>query len=319
MLTRRDMLHQLGAAGAMALGAGSRAAGAAIDFELPHGVCDCHVHVLDPKKFSYAADRVYTPPAASVEELLQLQRDLHLERVVVVNPSVYGADNSCTVDAVRRLGARARGIAVIDKTTPRAALDEMAAVGIRGVRLNLETNTAGKFEPSTAKAILDQVVAQIDGLNWHVQMYTRLSVIAALRDHLLQLPLPVVFDHFGRAPAAAGPSQPGFDALLDLVKSGHVYVKLSGAYRVSQMPPDYPDAAPLAQALIAANADRVVWGTDWPHTNSGSGKPLTEVAPPLPIDDATLLNQLPRWAPDPATSKKILVDNPACLYGFAPG
>jgi predicted TIM-barrel fold metal-dependent hydrolase len=274
MLTRRDMLHQLSAAGAMALGGGARAASAATrsatDLELPRGACDCHVHVFDPKKFPYAADRVYTPPEASVEELLQLQRNLHLERVVVVNPSVYGTDNTCTIDAVRRIGARARGIAVIDKATPRAALDEMAAAGVRGVRLNLETNTAGKFEPSAANDLLDQVAAQIDGLNWHVQMFTRLSVIAALRDHLLQLPLRVVFDHFGRAAAAQGPSQPGFAALLDLVKSGHVYVKISGAYRISQMPPDYPDAALLAQALIAANAERIVWGTDWPHTIPGS-------------------------------------------------
>ncbi|MGP0093977.1 MAG: amidohydrolase family protein [Xanthobacteraceae bacterium] len=304
------------------LGADSPTAAAAtrtaINFELPRGACDSHVHVFDPANFPYAAGRLYTPAAASVAQLLKLQRGLHLERVVVVNPSVYGTDNTCTVDAVRRMGPRARGIAVIDKATPRAALDEMAAAGIRGARLNLETNTAGRFEPSAAKDILDQVARLISGLNWHVQIFTRLPVIAALRDHLRQLPLTVVFDHFGRAAAAEGPTQPGFDALLDLVESGHVYVKISGAFRISHRPPDYPDAAPLARALIAANAERVVWGTDWPHTNSGLGKPLSEIAPPFPIDDAVLLNQLPKWAPDPAIRKKILVDNPAHLYGFEP-
>ncbi len=324
MLTRREMLH-MSAAGAVALGAGPGAANAvtrsAVNFDLPRGACDCHVHVFgDPAKFPFAVKRVYTPPQASVEELLQLQHDLHLDRVVVVNPSVYGADNACTVDAVRRMGARARGVAVIDKTTPRGALDEMAAAGIRGIRLNLQTNTAGKFDPSTAKGVLDDVAAQIGGLNWHVQIYTGLDVIAAMKDHVAQLPFPLVFDHFGRATATQGPSQPGFDVLLDLVKSGHVYVKISGAYRVSEKAPDFADATALAQALVAANPDRIVWGTDWPHPNSdaGRGKPLTEISEPFPIDDGLLLDQLPKWVPDAALRKKILVDNPARLYGFGP-
>jgi len=279
------------------------------------------VHVFgDPAKFPFATKRIYTPPQASVEELLQLQKDLHLDRVVVVNPSVYGTDNACTVDAVRRMGARARGIAVIDKTTPRAALDEMAAAGVRGIRLNLQTNTAGKFEPSAAKGVLDDVAKQIDGLNWHVQIYTGLDVIAAMKDHVGQLPFPLVFDHFGRAEASKGASQPGFDVLLALVKSGHAYVKISGSYRVSEKAPDFADATPLAQALVAANSDRIVWGTDWPHPNSdaGRGKPLTEISEPFPIDDGLLLDQLPKWVPDAALRKKILVDNPARLYGFGP-
>ena len=147
MLTRRDTLHHLSAAGvsAAALRAGIAAAAmpserSAPNFEVPRGACDCHVHVFgDPAKFPFAEKRIYAPPGASVEELLQLQSSLHLDRVVVVQPSVYAADNSCTVDAVRRMGARARGVAVIDKSTPSAALDDMAAAGIRGVWLNLET------------------------------------------------------------------------------------------------------------------------------------------------------------------------------------
>jgi predicted TIM-barrel fold metal-dependent hydrolase len=125
----------------------------------------------------------------------------------------------------------------------------------------------------------------------------------------------VVFDHFGGAQAAAGVDQPGFSDLLALVKSGKVYVKISGAYRASKLGPDYPDAAPLARALIAANADRIVWGTDWPHPNSEGGS-TTKVSPLFQIDDGRLLNQLPVWAPDAAVRRKILVDNPARLYGF---
>jgi predicted TIM-barrel fold metal-dependent hydrolase len=318
---------RLGAAGAsaMALPAGfnpvaDAAAGrTAVDFNVPGNACDCHVHVFgEQAKFPFAAKRVYTPPPASVEQLLDLQRALKLERVVIVQPSVYGTDNSCTIDAVRQLGASARGVAVIDKTTPRSALEEMNAAGIRGVRLNLETETAGRFEPASAKALLDATAEQTRGLGWHVQIYTRPAIIAALKDHVAQLPFPVVFDHFGRADPAQGPSQPGFDAVLDLLKSGRAYVKVSGAYRISEKSPDFADVTPLAQALVQANPDRILWGTDWPHpdANYGRGKPLSEIAPPVPIDDGLLMNQLAKWVPDPVTRKKILVDNPAQLYGF---
>ncbi|MEA2914108.1 MAG: hypothetical protein QOJ15_6189, partial [Bradyrhizobium sp.] len=324
MPTRRAMLAQVsaaaGAAWAMRAGVAVGAAGrTAVDFDVPRGACDCHVHVFgDPAQFPFAEKRVYTPPPASVEQLLELQRDLHLDRVVVVQPSVYGADNACTLDAVRRMGARARGVAVIDRTTSRKALEEMAGAGVRGVRLNLETNTAGRFDPADAKAVLDATAEQIRGLSWHVQIYTRTAVIAGLKDHLAQMPFPVVVDHFGRGNPGQGPGQADFVALLDLIKSGRVYVKISGAYRVSERGPDFPDVTGLAQALVAANPDRIVWGSDWPHPNSdaGRGKPLSEISSPFPIDDGMLLNQLPKWAPDAAVRRKILVDNPARLYGF---
>ena len=232
MLTRRAMLGQASAVASAAwvMRAGSAVAAAgrtAVDFAVPRGACDCHVHVFgEPAAFPFAEKRVYTPPQASVEQLLELQRDLHLDRVVVVQPSVYGADNACTLDAVRRMGARARGIAVIDKATSRKALEEMASAGIRGVRLNLETNTAGRFEPADAKAVLDATAEQIRGLGWHVQIYTRTAVVAGLKDHLARMPFPVVVDHFGRGNPAQGPGHPDFAALLELVKSGHLYVKI---------------------------------------------------------------------------------------------
>ena len=195
---------------------------------MPPDACDCHVHVFDPAKFAFAERRTYTPPSATVDELLALQKSLHLDRVVVVQPSVYAADNSCTLDAVRRMGSRARGVAVIDKNTTRTAIDDMHSAGVRGVRLNLETNVAGKFDPAGAKALLDATAKQLEGRGWHVQFYTRLSTIAALKDYFAQVPFPLVFDHFGRASAAEGANQPGFDALLELVKGGHAYVKISG-------------------------------------------------------------------------------------------
>jgi predicted TIM-barrel fold metal-dependent hydrolase len=323
MLTRRDALYSIAAAG-VSLAALRTAAFAAADtvrtavnFDIPAGACDCHVHVFaDSDKYPFAVNRVYTPPVAPVEALLDLQRALRLERVVIVQPSVYGTDNSVTLDALRRIGQNARGVAVIDKATSQTALDDMARDGVRGVRLNLET--ARQSDPSAAKTIIDTTVAQIASRNWHIQLYTSPSVIAPLRDHLAQLPVPVVFDHFGAAKAAGGPNQPGFDAIVDLVKSGRAYVKISGAYRISDQAPDFADATPMAQALVAANPDRIVWGTDWPHPNSayGRGRPLSEISPPIAIDDGLLLNQMPKWVSDATTRRKILVDNPARLYGF---
>ena len=139
---------------------------------------------------------------------------------MVVQPSVYAADNSATLNAIKRMGARARGVAVIDKSTSSAAIDDMAAAGVRGVRLNLQTNTAGKFDADAAKTLLDTTAKQIGARGWHVQFYTGLGNISALKDHFMQLPFPVVFDHFGRASADKGPGQPGFDALLALGQIG---------------------------------------------------------------------------------------------------
>ena len=154
------------------------------------------------------------------------------------------------------------------------------------------------------------------GRGWHVQVYTNLPLLSTIKDVLASSPVPVVFDHFGGADAALGLEQPGWAELIEAVKSGKAYVKISGAYRLSNKGPDYPDAVPFAKALIAANADRIVWGSDWPHPNSSSGRPATELTPLYQIDDGRLFNQLPVWAPDAGVRKKILVDNPARLYGF---
>jgi len=288
----------------------------AVAFAVPRGACDCHVHVFGTAaEFPFAAGRGYTPPPASAAELLALQRALRLSRVVIVQPSVYGSDNSCTLDGMRRLGARARGVAVIDAATSRAELDGMQRAGIRGVRVNLET--AGETDPDAARRNLTAAVERVAPLGWHVQVYTRLSVITGLREEVARLPVPIVFDHFGGAQAAGGIDQPGFAALLELVGAGHAYVKVSAAYRSSERAPAYDDVAPLARALIAANPERILWGTDWPHPHAAvPGASADAIAPFYDIDNGLALNQLRLWAPSAAVRRKILVENPARLYDF---
>ncbi|HEV2334130.1 MAG TPA: ROK family protein [Stellaceae bacterium] len=288
----------------------------AVAFAVPEGACDCHVHVFGTAaEFPFAAKRGYTPPPASAAELSALQQALHLSRVVIVQPSVYGSDNSCTLDGMRQLGSRARGVAVIDEATTKAALDQMHAAGIRGVRVNLAT--AGESDPSQARRNLAAAVSRVAPLGWHVQVYTELSVIAALKDEVPGLGVPIVFDHFGGARASGGVDQAGFAALLALVAGAHAYVKVSAAYRSSEKAPAYDDVAPLARALIAANPERILWGTDWPHPHAARpGAPLDSITPAYDIDDGLALNQLRRWAPGAAIRRKILVENPARLYGF---
>jgi len=320
MLSRRSVLLASLAAGvAMSNKAHARAAQPAtpVNFDVPAHACDCHTHIHgDVEKFPFFAGRVYTPEPASPEEMAALHKALHIERVVIVTPSVYGTDNSSTLFGMKARGAAARGVAVIDDKTTEAQLDAMQTDGFRGVRLNLATG--GVNDPNVGKTRFSAAVDRMTPRKWHVQLYTTLPMIAAIKPLVLASPVPAVFDHFGGAQAELGVDQPGFSDLVDLVKSGKAYVKISGAYRSSKKAPDYADVVPLAKALIAANPERIIWGTDWPHPNSvtAPGKQITDVTPLFQIDDGRLLNQLAVWAPDAATRKTILVDNPARLYGF---
>jgi predicted TIM-barrel fold metal-dependent hydrolase len=204
---------------------------------------------------------------------------------------------------------------VIDDKTPERELDRMGRAGICGIRLNLAT--FGAHDPDAARRRLLDAADRLKSRAWHVQIYTTLAVVSGVKDAVLNAPVPVVFDHFGGARAALGLAQPGFADLVDLVRSGRAYVKISGAYRVSEQAPDYADAAPLAKALIAANPDRILWGSDWPHpAATPSGGKATDITPFHAIDDERLLNQLAVWAPNEALRRKILVDSPARLYGF---
>jgi predicted TIM-barrel fold metal-dependent hydrolase len=323
MITRRKVLLGSMAAGAAAIWPSeflmSKASqpSTPVDFAVPSGACDCHTHIFgDPRQFPWFAGRTYTPEAASVPEMRALHRALHTDRVVIVNPSVYGTDNSCTLDAVKQLGPRARAVAVIDEKTSSAQLEEMHRAGVRGIRLNFEN--FGQTNPDVARKAFQSAVERVAGRKWHIQIYTRLAVIESLHKEIMAAPVPVVFDHFGGARASLGTAQAGFDTMLDLVRSAKAYVKISGAYRSSDKAPDYPDVAPLAKALIAANAERIVWGSDWPHPAGASlpGHTATDIAPLFQIDDGRLLNQLVVWAPEAGVRKMILVDNPARLYSF---
>jgi predicted TIM-barrel fold metal-dependent hydrolase len=323
ILSRRDIL--MGAATASAAMLTNPAANlyamatqsiTPVNFAMPARACDCHVHIFcDPQRFPFAADRIYTPQPASMAQLRALDRALHIGRVVVVQPSVYGTDNSCTLDALGQLGPNARAVAVIDEQITTSQLDRMHQLGVRGIRINFET--AGEFDPAFAKKHFQSSVAQIKGrADWHIQIYSRPSVIAAIQDEIAASPVPVVFDHFAGAQAAQGPDQPGFDALLSLLKSGKAYVKLSAPYRSSTLAPDYPDVAPLAKALVAANPQRALWGSDWPHPRQIPGRDAREITPPYKVDDGHTLNLLAQWVPDAAQRHAILVENPAQLYGF---
>jgi predicted TIM-barrel fold metal-dependent hydrolase len=320
MLTRRNFLAGAIATGVLARSHPSFAKASQpatpVNFDIPPHACDCHTHFYgDPQKFPLIPQHAFTPEGILPEEMSALHRALHIERVVIVTPGPYGADNSATLYGMKARGNNARGIAVISDKTPDSDLDAMYRAGVRGARII--SGTSGPTDPTLARPIYQAATGRLPSHNWHIQMYTNLAVISNIKDLVHASPVPTVFDHFGGAQAALGLQQPGFADLLELIRSGSAYVKISGAYRASTKAPDYPDVVPFAKILIEANPDRIVWGTDWPHPASpvAGGKP-SDPMPMFQIDDGRLLNQLAVWAPDPAIRKKILVDNPSRLYGF---
>jgi len=286
---------------------------------LPANGCDCHVHVFGPfDRFPLDPRRTYTPGPASVEQLCALQKRLGLRRVVIVQASPQGDDNACLVDALQRINAagviQARGVAVISEQTSDAQLRQMHQAGVRGVRVNLES--AGEHNPEVAVALMRWAGQRVEPYGWHVQTYTTLPVIASMADVLMQLPVPVVIDHFGRASAAKGIAQAGFDKLLGLLASGRVWIKLSAAHRISEQP-DCQDAKPIVRALINANPKRMLWATDWPHTGAWPGQPRS---PDLiekfhPIDDLRALQRISEWV-SAAEWQAMLENNPSDLYDF---
>ena len=321
ILTRREVLVGAVTAGVAArqkvIRAQAPQPSTRVTFAIPPGACDCHTHIHgDPATFPLFAGRVYTPPPALPEEMAKLHKALGIQRVVIVTPSIYGTDNSATLYGMKARGNDARGVAVIDDRTADSELDVMHRAGVRGIRLNLAT--AGISDPAVGRQRFQAAAARMRNRGWHIQMNTSPAMIAAIADLVRESPVPVVFDHFGGAQAARGLNQPGFGDLAALVKEGKAYVKISAAYRSSTHPPDYADIAPFAKALIAANVERVLWGTDWPHPNPAPppGGKATDVTPFLPIDDARVLNLLPQWASDATVRRQILVTNPTRLYGF---
>jgi len=286
-------------------------------FQVPPGACDCHMHVFGPReRYPFSRKRTYTPRPAPLADYRKMAATIGLQRVVFIQPSAYGADNRCMIDAIREVGENARGVIGIDDSVGADELFDRSRLGVRGVRINAASR--GLREVDEISHMLQATALRIASLQWHLQIFIDLDVIQGLAKTFRSLPVPIVIDHFGLADAAAGTDQAGFSTLCDLLAQGRCWVKVSAAYRISKHEPDFPDAAPIAKALIAANADRVVWGTDWPHTG-GHGH-AQESEPPLieyrQINDGILIDRLADWTGDDTTLAKILVHNPARLYGF---
>jgi predicted TIM-barrel fold metal-dependent hydrolase len=284
---------------------------------LPPNACDCHVHVIGPaERYPFVPTRVYTPGDALEASLEALHARLGIARVVVVHPSVYGTDNSRTLDGLKRLGARARGIAVIDNDTTNAELDQMHRAGVRGVRVNIAT--AGMNDPEEALRQIRWNAARVSHLGWHVQVLTKLEVIDALGSALTKLPTPLVVDHFGLLVPTLGLEQPGFEMLCKLVATGRVNVKLSAIERLTGAGRGMV-MLPFIRALAEANIKALVWGSDWPHTGGGRGqrRAPTDIEPFQPLNDANALTVLAHAIPDAGARADILVHTPARLYDFA--
>lgn len=285
--------------------------------------CDCHVHVFDPARFPYAAKRSYTPGPAPLDALLSFQARLGMGRTVLVQPSAYGDDNRALLDALAGMaqafgGDRARGVAVVDLTAAKPEdLQALHTQGVRGIRLNLEVQ--GLHDPVAAVALVHQAEQAVAPLGWSLQLHAPLPLVAALAPQLAALRIPVVLDHFAGAKTWQSTEQEAdLGALLQWLRSGNVYIKLSAPYRVSRQA-DYADVAALARTLIAAAPHRMLWGSDWPHTGSSATRTgdLSQIEPFRREDAARTLGLLGDWAPDTATRQQILVSNPAQLYGFA--
>ncbi|MBC7781051.1 MAG: amidohydrolase family protein [Proteobacteria bacterium] len=270
-------------------------------FQLPAGACDCHAHLFGPQaRYPFDPSRRYTPPDATLSDYVQVLKALGVSRGVLVQPSVYMTDNRLILDALGEQRFPLRAVVVCGPEVSDAELERMHALGVRGVRLNLRhaAGVSGDIAPRMAERIAP--------FGWHLQFRINPDEFVTVGPIIEALPVDTVIDHMGQIPTAQGIDSAPFQAILRLVEGGRCWVKLSAAYRMGTQPHPYPDVAPFARALVEANPDRMVWATDWPHTT------LTK---PMP-NDGDLCDLLADWIPDEATRHKVLVDNPARLYGF---
>jgi len=274
------------------------------NFKAPANACDAHCHVFGPAaKFPFADERTYTPPDSPFEAFQELQKTLGLSRAVIVQATCHGTDNSATLDAIARSNGRYRGVAIVDQTFTDEQFEALNEGGIRGVRFSFARHIGNAPDFSLVK----RVVEKIAPLGWHLVLYMEAPDIIENAKILEELPVPVVIDHMGRVETKNGLEQEAFQLLLSLLKNQEdFWVKICGAERISSKGAPYHDAVPFAQSLIEAAPDRVLWGTDWPHPNIDGLMP----------NDGDLMNLLPLYAQDEDVLNRILVDNPARLYGF---
>lgn len=270
-------------------------------FAMPALACDTHAHVIsdDVEAYPFVNSRTYTPPAAPEAKYLAMLDRLGMQRGVLVQPSVYGTDNRYMLEVLSRHPQRLRGVAVVDATVSDKKLLEMHELGVRGLRINVLFGGGVGFD------VLETLAKRIVSLGWHIQVLMDVRNLAELLPRLKKLPCPCVIDHMGHVPARLLIGSNEFHALLHLMSDYGWWVKLSGAYRISDDYPAYPDTLPLARRLIETAPDRVLWGSDWPH-----------VAIKNMPNTGELRNLLAVWAPEPDIRRRILVDNPASLYGF---
>ncbi|MFS2032514.1 amidohydrolase family protein [Polaromonas sp. CT11-55] len=275
-------------------------AGSAVPrFAMPALACDCHHHIYD-RRYPAHPSATLLPDDATVAGYRLLQQRLGLQRNVMVQPSTYGVDNRLLADALKAFGGASRGVAVVDTSVTDAQLQALHAAGVRGVRFNLS------FPVGITADMMEPLGQRIAPLGWHMQINGTADKLLAAGDTLGRLACPLVVDHMGQLPQPQGLRHPAFALYAGLLDSGRAWFKLSGAYITSQKP-DLSDSGMVARALIGLAPERMVWGSDWPHPTKKAGdKP----------DDAAMLNLLDDWAPTAAVRDRILVDNPARLYGF---
>lgn len=272
------------------------------ELTVPPGSVDCHTHVFE-SGYRLSPGRGYTPPDSTLADMLRMHGQLGIDRVVFTQPSVYGIDNSAILDAMAELGDKARAVVALDMSVTDEELADLDARGARGVRLNLDNKGGMPIELDDVPRLAERIAP----LGWHIEFLFAGPDIVELAPLFRTLPIPISIGHFGYMPAAEGTGYPPFQTLLELVRDGNVWVKLSGPNRlgVGDLPP-WPEVIPLAEALIEANPDHMLWATDWPHPNKYSAQP----------NDADLIEQLGLWAHDAVIRERILVTNPENLYGF---
>jgi predicted TIM-barrel fold metal-dependent hydrolase len=305
-LTRRELV--VGSAAAAVAFSKASQPSTKIGFKVPADAVDCHTHIFgDAAQYPWFSGRGYTPEPASPEEMRKLHRAMHVDRVIIVQPSVYGSDNSATLFGMKAYGGprKARGVAVVDAKTSDRDLQELDRAGVRGLRIN---------SPTISSEVLQWTIGKAKVRNWHVQINSRLSTIRDLKSQLADAAVPIVIDHVGAAVPDAGVQQPGFQDLVDLVRSGKAYVKVTHNFMSTSKATMFEDAEVLAKALLAANPERILWGTDWPHPNNASGRKATEISPLTQIDDGKFFNHCASWLE--LNLKRVLVNNPTSLYGF---
>jgi 2-pyrone-4,6-dicarboxylate lactonase len=274
-------------------------------FRPPPLACDAHCHVFGPAaKFPYTAEAPYWPPDSPFEALQTLHSILGIERAVIVQASCHGSDMRVTLDAIARSKGRYRGTAIIDESFSfsEKQLRQWHDGGIRGVRFNFVKHLGGRPD----LAFFKKTTQRIKDMGWHLILHLDSNDLVEFETLFKSLPVPFVIDHMGRVKAADGIEQRPFKLLLEFMKHENCWVKVCGAERVSSEGPPFTDAVPFARALIEAAPDRVLWGTDWPHPNVGRHMP----------NDGALVDLFPLMAPEPEIQRKILVRNPAGLYGF---